>query len=82
MIRTEGSLGTKESSVNAVVVRESVSAIDASCLNRMVSLRIEHRIYLAVASPLTHSLSLTSRERAKGGAELWADFICLNFRGG
>lgn len=50
----EASLGTEESSVNGVVMREDVGAVNASCLNRMVCLCVEHRVYIP-----THSLSLS-----------------------
>lgn len=42
------------SSPNGVVVRKNVGAVDAPRLNRVVGLRVEHRVDVAQA----HSLSI------------------------
>lgn len=39
---TEGGVGTKSSSIETVVVWENVGSVDASGLDRMVGLRVEH----------------------------------------
>lgn len=61
---TEAGLGTEEGSVDGVVVRESVGAVDASGLNRMVRLRVENRVHVVASAP-THSLHSLSRPLAR-----------------
>lgn len=49
-IDTEASGGAEKSSVNSVVVRKNVSAIDAAGLNGMICLCVKHRIHAVTAS--------------------------------
>lgn len=54
---TEASRRAEKSSINGVVVRKNVSAIDATSLNWMVCFCVKHRIYAASTSAHLHSLS-------------------------
>ena len=44
-IYTEASRGAEVGSVNGVVVRENIGAVNASCLDRMIRLCVEHCVY-------------------------------------
>ena len=44
-IHTESSRGAEVGSVNGIVVRENIGAVNASCLDRMIRLCVEHCVY-------------------------------------